>query len=176
MGIDVIVDSDDLEKLLYVTGCIKQIESAITNQKKDPWAKSAESGFELAHVSLNKAWLNAKRGRDRVLHKPTDYDISQAINIADSGICPDMRNPDFKHLRILGLLEMGNIYQVTKWADTGEVESIPNPVTLIRLSPRGKQIAMEYKMRKEGKFLKDNGSDIDGDFVETGKLLENHLK
>lgn len=176
MGIEVIVDSDDLEKLLYATGCIKQIESAISNQKSDPWAKSAESGFAEAHVALNKAWLGAKRNDGRQQESIMDRDIVAAIEIGSSGNCPNMQEYTTKRLRNLGLIEFGNLFEVTKWSDTGEVSSIPSPVTLVRLSVKGSRLANEYKLKREKKFLQDDGTTIDGEVVNPRKLLENTKK
>lgn len=81
MGIEVVVDSDDLEKLLYATGCIKQIESALLNRSEDPFAQSAEAGLKSAHEKINKAWLNAKRNVVQKYDEPSKDDINLLRNL-----------------------------------------------------------------------------------------------
>ena len=58
---NVTVDYEDLEALLFATGAIKDVESAIKGRDRDPLAKSAASRLTAAHDRVAAAWRRAKR-------------------------------------------------------------------------------------------------------------------
>ena len=115
MGIQVTVDSDDLEKLLYATGAIKQIEHALLNRKSDPFYQSAVNGIASAHERLNKAWNNARRDCNSTAVNISTYELQELKNISTIGATHKMDDALVKSLRTKGLIEMGNTFYVTDY-------------------------------------------------------------
>ena len=73
---DVTVNSDDLEALLFATGGIKDLESALDQRKRNPMVISGVGRLAGAHDRLSAAWRRAKRDVDWPKKVVTESEIA----------------------------------------------------------------------------------------------------
>lgn len=116
MGKSVTVDSDDLQALLFTTGAIKQVESAMAMRTRDPLVKVAQPVLSQAHDRLARQWRAALREDTHPLWgQPLDDD--EAAILTDLATdCYETRTPkEFSKLNAKGYLEMGAVYDAVCW-------------------------------------------------------------
>lgn len=169
MGKPVLVDSDDLEAVIFGSGVIKEIESAITRRKDDPFVRPHLQRFATSHNALASALRYAKREDtdDKFLEVP---DHIEAIKLravmahARTGAAEftvSIRQPGKKDKVLLsgydpvetrkvygwlldrGMVELGKQQRAYVWPD-GTVELFDTPHCVLRITERGRKKLAEY--------------------------------
>lgn len=142
MGNPVTVDSDDLEKIIMLTGIAKQFEQLLYQRKSDPFISKDIVAIKDAHDRISAEW----RRSTRQLHPdydipPTDKAYTLACSLAGRITQIDhvsMKNKLFSELFKKGYIEYGNAHEVIYWADSHEQQRV-NEVAevMVRLTQRG---------------------------------------
>lgn len=146
----VIVDADDLETLLMVTGVIKNIERAFAGAKTDVQHATYASRYEAAHGRLVKAHTLALR-EDRITAPPlTDDDQNLLVYWPTESIAGeeprlqphlDMRRIETKrmydNLAAHGMVQFGNALSGVSWAGQPPEWRVDPLSFLIKLTEKG---------------------------------------
>jgi hypothetical protein len=81
---NVTIDADDLEALLFATGGIKDLETAIhtlqntlAGRKQNPMVRAGMGKLEAAHERLSTAWRRAKREAEWPQRTVTEADLAE---------------------------------------------------------------------------------------------------
>jgi hypothetical protein len=147
----VIVETDDLEALLFATSGIKDLEAALDQRRRNPLVKSGMGKLEGAHDRLSTAWRRAKREEDWPMRVVTEAEIAElrAMFAAPcGGIHAFVILPDYPmhFAQDLLLVEAGPVWQGYRieWPAPAEPEFVINhPFALmygVRLTHYGKQV------------------------------------
>lgn len=144
MGKPVILDSDDVEFLLYSAGAMKHIEMALYAAKTDFQYNLAKPRVAEVVDRANHAWLVA-------LHDAPDIDpgavvgedrrlLLEFFSNANSVVTTSQRLENWHGLREVGAVEMGVVMHGFKWADKFDVRPTGDGAYALRLTPAGKKL------------------------------------
>ena len=150
----VVVDTDDLEALLFATSGIKDIEAAIQQRKTNPMVKSGMGRLAGAHDRLAAAWRRSKREVEWPAKLVTKEDVAALramFTKADGEVAEVVVSSDYPSYfaQRLMLVESGPLwygYQV-EWPSPSEPEFVKSAVGGvseisygIRLNHYGRQV------------------------------------
>lgn len=116
MGVPVTIDSDDIEKLIFATGALRDVEHALDQSKGDQLVRNGQLGLTEARSRIERAWRGALRTAVKPLPEITDIDLAALREFvpswADSkiGYPVDVRTArygDAQRLMAKGLVELG---------------------------------------------------------------------
>lgn len=146
MGVPVVVDSDDLEVLLFATGCVKAMEAAVQAVDRDQQFKMAKPKITAAHDRVANAWRGATRKRDmpNIVRDPTKGEVEELVMLADAGAArEDGMEVEKPHLYQrfvgMGLVEIGVHDERIQWnVGSGAVWSARSPLQRMKLTARGR--------------------------------------
>lgn len=155
------VDLDDLEALIFSTGAIKVIETAVDQSKKDPFRLQHKSRLTGAHDRLATAARNIRRGQEPAYNynKPLTtaeanylaqicaaYDPSDAqkrfirITANERLDKPPEGRPEINQLAAKGMIEIGAPVTGVVWSGAEHAEVTPDPTGyLLRPTKQGLQ-------------------------------------
>ncbi len=142
MGKPILVDSDDLETLLFACGALKDVENAIVAQKSSPMALKAAPKLTGAHERVAASWRRQLR---EALPEPTDGDLAELkrlFPLADEEV--QVLTAPIRLGQVLQLVEYGPILRGAQieWPHPAGPEFRPSghePVRFaVRLTPRGR--------------------------------------
>lgn len=147
MGIPVIVDSDDLETLLFATGVVRAMEAAVHAVKGDEQFRMAKPMIAAAHDRVANAWRGATRKRDmpEIYREPTKGEVEELVMLADAGADrEDGMEVEKPHLYQrfvgMGLVEIGIHDERIQWnVGSGQVWSARSPLQRMKLTERGRE-------------------------------------
>lgn len=153
MGVKVNLDSDDVQALLFSTGVVKRIETAMRDHKEDPQAAMAKRHLSTAHDRVASAWRWAIREHQRpeIALDKIVLDMNDAANmralwtaIGRGPMIYDNFPRELELLAALGLVQYGP----AKWAlhygdDQPEFAEHMPPRWCARLTERGRQYCSE---------------------------------
>lgn len=151
MGNPVTVDSDDLEKLIMLTGAIKQIEQIIHQRKGDPFLPKNEDAIKDAHDRLASLWRKAIHiPNPAAMEPPSDKAMALLRMLKKKGLTEiehqSMALDNYKELTMKLLIEYGNGYDVIYWSNSGEVEKLnPVPMLMVRVTAKGCAAIAEFE-------------------------------
>lgn len=145
------VDADDLEVLLFSTGAIKDMEHVLKARERDPLVKSAASRLTDAHDRVTGAWRRAKRPEPEA---PTAEDIVVLREMFNGPSGPYgepfaiayLKKYPTRLAQTLQLVESGPAWSGTKidWPSSPEflmgTHDAGNLIFGARLTDRGRQV------------------------------------
>lgn len=166
MGNPVTVDSDDLEKIVMVTGVVKQFEKIINQHKNDPFVCQDQFSLSSAHNRLAREMVRSKRGE---LHP--DYneiltqqaaklltEISYAIGdnmrfpiyiVSPSWMKPTGSQPaGFSELRQKGMIEIGSVFEYVLWQNDPKETREDKAEFRARITDRGSKLLSEMATKE----------------------------
>lgn len=154
MGKPVTVDSDDLEKIIMLTGVTKEMEKLLYKTKNDPFINRDETKIQQAHDRLAGEW----RRSTRELHPDHDQPLSQKaftlLRDLAGKVChiehANMRLPLYQELQKKLMIEYGNGHEIIYWSDTKEQQNL-NAVAqlMVRVTPLGKKLLMDMATKEQ---------------------------
>lgn len=147
------VDLADLEKLVFVTGAIKAIESALDQRKRDPFVIQ-HLDFSDAHNRLASAMRNAQRGNAGTLinyNEPLTEEELELLKKVEPGfwITKKQKAPlrgqemsIWDRIMCKGYIEIGQVVSGAIFAGSTQVESVvADPDCFaVRLTARGRAL------------------------------------
>lgn len=145
MGKPVTVDSDDLEKLVMLTGATKQIEAILHQQKSDPFLPRNEMVVKDAHDRIAAEWRRATREYHPECDDPISPEayvllknLAGKILIIEPGAMKTKLYAElFKKLHI----EYGNGYEVVYWSNSQQQQRLNEVAHLmVRVTMRGQEL------------------------------------
>lgn len=145
MGKPVTVDSDDLEKIIMLTGAAKQIEQILVQRKGDPFLPKDEPGIKDAHDRVSNQWRRATKELPPGIDDPISSEaltllrvLSGHISVIEPGV---MKSKVYIELFGKLYIEYGNAHEIIYWSNSGEQQKVnPTPALVVRVSPRGQQL------------------------------------
>lgn len=143
MGIPITIDSDDLQALLFATGAIKNIESAIKGWQTDPLVLQSKNDFKEAHDRIASEWRRVTREpHPDQLADATSGELLILKDLTKLGpwfqmnLMEERWNFLWKNLRLRGFVEAGIKEHFIRWGDTTLHITIDLPQMVGRLTPR----------------------------------------
>lgn len=157
MGKPVTVDSDDLEKIIMLTGVHKQIENLLRQHKGDPFVPTSESAVKDAHDRLAAEWRRATREYhpdcDMPL-SPKSYTLLKELDGKIAHLDPAMmKNPLYQELFKKLHIEYGNYHEVIYWSNSQEQQKVnPHPAIMVRVTMRGKELLLDMATKDQSRL------------------------
>lgn len=145
MGKPVTVDSDDLEKIIMVTGIAKKFEEIIRQQSGDPFISKDKEEIKGAHDRIAAEWRRATREPHPDADVPVTtkaFVLLRSLSGKIAGIEPNvMRLPLYQELFTKLMIEYGNGYDVIYWSSSQELARINKaPRLMVRVTVRGQSL------------------------------------
>lgn len=147
MGKPVTVDSDDLEKIIMLTGATKQIEQLLYQRKGDPFLCTDQAAIKEAHdrvaAECRRVTCEHHPECDHPL-TPEAYTLLKHLSGKISMIGPGLMKGKlyselFKKLHI----EYGNGYEIIYWSNSQQQQRLNEvPSIMVRLTSRGQELLL----------------------------------
>lgn len=147
----VTVDLEDLERIVYAASAVKQIEGALAAWKRDPFVQP-HLEFTPAQKRLESAMRNAKRAAADTVVKYdeplTEEEASMLSEVVDSFVAVEITASEkapkpgelmsiYDRLAAKGAVEIGQKLNGVLWAGADRPEIVPVPKYLVRETARG---------------------------------------
>lgn len=153
MGKPVTVDSDDLERILMVTGLHKTIEQMLVQRRDDPFIEKDEIKLTQSHDRLAAECRRAVRGENHPKYnEPLTGEAfillsemhGKILHVAQSA----MKDKLYEELWLKGMIEYGHCYEMILWATSREQQRISTTDKLtVRVTLRGHKLLSEMATR-----------------------------
>lgn len=144
MGKPVILDSDDVEFLLYAAGAMKHIEMALYAAKTDFQYNLAKPRVAEVVDRANHARLSALRGENEIdqsaLYAEDRRLLLEFFSNANAVVTTSQRLENWHGLREIGAVEIGVTMSGFKWADKFDVRPSSDGSYGLRLTVAGKKL------------------------------------
>ena len=152
MGVPVIVDSEDLEALLFACAAVKKIELAFEQSRDDPFLGRVKGKYTAAHDTVAKAWRSAATEVKADIAGLSQQEINALIKINTASVVmqEDVPADDLRSLRMRMLVEVGNLYEIScaMWGNTQEeTRKIKAEQLVVRLTPEGHEAVKSFIVR-----------------------------
>lgn len=154
MGKPVTVDSDDLEKIIMITGIAKDMEKLIRKQKDDPFLCKDDAVIKEAHDRLATEWRRVTREMNPDADTPVSAKALNLLKSLEGKIChiepATIRLPLYKELHLKLMTEYGSGYQVVYWGSSqtqqrlNDVEHI-----MLRVTERGRKLLNDVATKEQ---------------------------
>lgn len=162
----VTVDLDDLEAIVFGTGVIKNIEGSLASFKNDPFTRTKVPLTE-AHDRLASAMRNARRAGADTLVK-WDEPLTKEEQIALAAVAAACKEAgdvkvlsgkqkggsgvmsDWDRIAAKGMIEMGQFITGILWAGQQSPAITAKPEFAARLTSRGKNMLEQIRAQSRG--------------------------
>lgn len=137
------VDLDDLETLIFATGVINTIESALVQRKQDPFVKphldytNAQRNLVAAMNSAKRVEANTAVAWDGALSKE-EINFLQSDDILSviDGVTR-LKQPEIDSLAAKGCIQIGQMCEGAVWPGESKADIRPLSKFLVRITVRG---------------------------------------
>lgn len=153
----VTVDIEDLERLVWATAAIKQIEAALAQRSRDPFVRP-HLDFAAAHDRCAAAMRNARRAEagtaiawDGALEQDEAVYLGTLKVKGSEGLVhlisgsERLQHPEVDRLSAKGCVVIGQCAAGVHWAGQDTIEWRASPEFAVKVTPRGRDKFKEYE-------------------------------
>lgn len=153
MGKPVTIDSDDLEKLIFLTGAVKKIEQLMYNRQDDPFLCKDQTVIAEAHDRIAAEYRRATRTMPADFNDPISEKAFTLLKSLDGDFKQidhqTMKIPLYQELFKKLHIEYGNGYEVIYWSNTQQQQNLNDIAKLmVRVTPRGRALIAEMAAKE----------------------------